>query len=125
MFHLTCARFKLGLTGLDVLLTRQVNCRSNKRIKHILTNPYYAHGIGPLVLYFVTGKFGMIFISMYLLGDINKDQLFLQLQTAIFQYAKRQMTWFRKMEKEGIAINWINALETNQDPIQKIKAFFS
>jgi len=72
-------------------------------------------------------KFGLEykFVSKYLLNEITRDQLFLQLQTAIFQFAKRQMTWFRKMEKEGIQINWIDGLETNQDPIQKIKALLS
>jgi tRNA dimethylallyltransferase len=60
------------------------------------------------------------FVSMYLLNEINKDQLFTQLQTAIFQFAKRQMTWFRKMEKEGIQINWINLKNGNKDSIQQI-----
>jgi len=47
------------------------------------------------------------FISLYLQGKISKDELILQLSTSINQFAKRQMTWFRKMEKEGIKINWI------------------
>lgn len=47
------------------------------------------------------------FVSYYLLGKIDKQQLQEQLQTAIFQFAKRQMTWFRKMEKEGVKINWV------------------
>ena len=47
------------------------------------------------------------FVSMYLRSEIDKNDLFQLLQTAIFQYAKRQMTWFRKMEKEGIKINWL------------------
>lgn len=48
------------------------------------------------------------FISYHLLGDINKQELFERLQTAIFQFAKRQATWFRKMEKEGVKIHWVN-----------------
>jgi tRNA dimethylallyltransferase len=47
------------------------------------------------------------FISLYLQHKISKEELILQLSTAINQFAKRQMTWFRKMEKEGIKINWI------------------
>lgn len=47
------------------------------------------------------------FISLYLQGKISKDELILQLSTSINQFAKRQMTWFRKMEKEEIKINWI------------------
>lgn len=47
------------------------------------------------------------FTALYLQGVINKEELTEQLQTAIFQFAKRQMTWFRKMEKEGVLIHWI------------------
>ncbi len=69
-------------------------------------------------------KFGLEykFVSQYLLNEINREELFLQLQTAIFQFAKRQMTWFRKMEKEGIKINWINTLDANADPLENVKA---
>jgi tRNA dimethylallyltransferase len=48
------------------------------------------------------------YISYYLLGKITREELFSQLQTAIFQFAKRQMTWFRKMEKEGVLIHWLH-----------------
>lgn len=49
------------------------------------------------------------FVSRYLLQQLSKEELILQLQTAIFQFAKRQMTWFRKMEKEGVEINWVES----------------
>jgi len=42
------------------------------------------------------------FVTLYLLGNINKDELFEQLNIAIHQFAKRQMTWFRKMQREGV-----------------------
>lgn len=51
------------------------------------------------------------FVSRYLKGTIDKEQLFTQLETAIFQFSKRQMTWFRKMEKEGVEIHWTENLE--------------
>lgn len=55
------------------------------------------------------------FIVHYLDGAITFDELKLRLGTAICQYAKRQNTFFRKMEKDGVSINWLNAaLETNQ-----------
>ena len=47
------------------------------------------------------------FVSYYLQNKISKEELFPRLQTSIFQFAKRQMTWFRKMEKEGVHINWL------------------
>ena len=49
------------------------------------------------------------FVSNYLLGNLNKEALQTQLSTAINQFAKRQMTWFRKMEKEGVTIHWIES----------------
>jgi len=58
------------------------------------------------------------FLARFLSGKINYDELFSQLNTAIHQFSKRQMTWFRKMEKEGTKIHWIDG---NQDIDKKIK----
>ncbi len=52
------------------------------------------------------------FLSLYLLGKITKEALFNQLSTAIHQFAKRQMTWFRRMERQGIQIEWVNPTDT-------------
>lgn len=49
------------------------------------------------------------FVSWYLQNKISREEMVTKLQTAIFQFAKRQMTWFRKMEKEGVKIHWIEA----------------
>lgn len=49
------------------------------------------------------------FIANYLSGDSDYDELRLKLGTAICQFAKRQNTFFRKMEKDGVFINWLNA----------------
>lgn len=55
------------------------------------------------------------FISMYLSHELNWQELHDKLFTAIKQFARRQMTWFRKMEKEGVKINWLDpGLETRQ-----------
>lgn len=48
------------------------------------------------------------FLSFFLQDKISRQELITQLSTAINQFSKRQMTWFRKMEKEGIKINWID-----------------
>ncbi len=50
------------------------------------------------------------FITMYLCREISYNEMFEKLNTAIHQFAKRQMTWFRRMEKNGITIHWINGL---------------
>ena len=47
------------------------------------------------------------FLAMYLNGEINYNDMFQKLNSAINKFAKRQKTWFRKMEREGIKINWI------------------
>ena len=47
------------------------------------------------------------FVTLYLTGALRYDEMVTQLQTAIHQFAKRQMTWFRGMERKGINIEWI------------------
>ncbi len=51
------------------------------------------------------------YVSMYLQKEINYNDLFQKLSTAIYKFAKRQMTWFRKMEREGVKINWIEGAD--------------
>ena len=51
------------------------------------------------------------FVSMYLCGELNYNDMYQKLASAIIQFSKRQMTWFRKMEKEGIKINWMKNSE--------------
>lgn len=46
-------------------------------------------------------------ITLYLLGEFSKEDCFNKLEIAIHQFAKRQMTYFRKMEKDGLEIQWI------------------
>jgi tRNA dimethylallyltransferase len=54
------------------------------------------------------------FIAQYLKGELNKNDMFQKLNSAIHAFAKRQMTWFRKMEKEGVVINWIDGPDFNK-----------
>jgi tRNA dimethylallyltransferase len=46
------------------------------------------------------------YVSQYINGKLNYNDMFQKLNSAIHNFAKRQMTWFRKMEKEGVKINW-------------------
>jgi tRNA dimethylallyltransferase len=48
------------------------------------------------------------YITLYITGRISYDEMFSSLETAIHQFAKRQMTWFRGMERKGIQIHWID-----------------
>ncbi|MCQ2179109.1 MAG: tRNA (adenosine(37)-N6)-dimethylallyltransferase MiaA [Bacteroidales bacterium] len=47
------------------------------------------------------------FVTQYVLGELDYDRMRLQLATAIHQFAKRQMTWFRGMERSGVRIHWV------------------
>ena len=51
------------------------------------------------------------YVTLYVLGQLSYEDMYSQLEIAIHQFAKRQMTFFRKMEKDGVKINWIEAAE--------------
>ena len=51
------------------------------------------------------------YISLYLEKEYDYERMFRELNTAIHKFAKRQMTWFRKMEREGVKINWFDAMD--------------
>ena len=55
------------------------------------------------------------YITNYLSGFLSYDELFEALNIAIHQFAKRQMTWFRKMEREGFKIRWIDSELRTED----------
>ena len=48
------------------------------------------------------------YITQYIIGELNYENMFRNLNTAIHQFAKRQMTWFRRMERSGFKIHWID-----------------
>ena len=59
------------------------------------------------------------FVGQYLQGQLNRNDLFQKLNSAIHQFAKRQETWFRRMERKGIVIRW---LEGEADPVAEMLA---
>lgn len=60
------------------------------------------------------------YLTQYLTGQIDYQQMFNSLNTAIHQFAKRQMTWFRKMEKNGQKIHWIDGYENTENKLKRI-----
>lgn len=62
------------------------------------------------------------YVTMYVLKELTYDEMFSQLEIAIHQFAKRQMTWFRGMEKRGIHIHWIDALLPVEEKIERVKS---
>jgi len=57
------------------------------------------------------------FMTQHLLGEIEYNEMFNLLNTAIHQFAKRQETWWRKMEKQGVKINWLDGNNSDQEKI--------
>ena len=76
-------------------------------------------GISPedLIYYGLEYKF----VTEYLMGQTTYDEMFTRLEIAIHQFAKRQMTWFRGMERRGFKINWIDATLPMDEKIEIIK----
>ena len=60
------------------------------------------------------------FLTEYIIGQTTFDEMFQRLEIAIHQFAKRQMTWFRGMERRGFKINWIDAMLPMEDKIERI-----
>ena len=60
------------------------------------------------------------YLTLYVLGELSFDEMFHQLEIAIHQFAKRQMTWFRGMERRGFTIHWLDACLPMEDKVEKI-----
>lgn len=65
------------------------------------------------------------FITEYVIGRTSYEEMFRQLEIAIHQFAKRQMTWFRGMERRGFTIHWIDAAQSMEDKLGAIEALMS
>ena len=77
-----------------------------------------AEGIDPenLIYYGLEYKF----LTQYAIGELTFEEMFHQLETAIHQFAKRQMTWFRGMERRGFTIHWLDATLPMEEKIEQI-----
>lgn len=62
------------------------------------------------------------YIAMFIIGEMDFNLMFQKLNTAIHQFAKRQMTWFRRMQKNGFDIIWIDGNLSDKDKMDFIKA---
>jgi len=77
-----------------------------------------AEGIHPdnLIYYGLEYKF----LTQYVIGELTYEEMFRQLETAIHQFAKRQMTWFRGMERRGFTIHWLDATLPTEEKVERI-----
>lgn len=60
------------------------------------------------------------YLTLYVLGQLSYEEMFTGLETSIHQFAKRQMTWFRGMERRGIEIHWLEATLPMEEKIETI-----
>ena len=60
------------------------------------------------------------FLTQYAIGELTYEEMFQQLETAIHQFAKRQMTWFRGMERRGFTIHWLDATIPMNEKLEQI-----
>ena len=64
------------------------------------------------------------YVTEHIIGKISFDEMFVSLETAIHQFAKRQMTWFRGMERRGFTIHWIDSSLPMEVKIETILALW-
>ena len=79
------------------------------------------NGVNPddLIYYGLEYKF----VTLYVIGKLSFDEMYSQLETAIHQFAKRQMTWFRGMERRGFTIHWLDASLSMPEKIENSLAW--
>lgn len=103
------------ILGLDIdreTRREKITARLKKRIEHEgmidEIKRLIDSGIHPddLIYYGLEYKF----VTLHIIGKLSRQEMFTQLETAIHQFAKRQITWFRGMERRGFTIHWIDAL---------------
>lgn len=100
-------------------IRERITARLKKRIGEGMTSEIkelLKKGITPDQLKFYGLEYK--FLTQYELGEIPKEEMFRLLNTAIHQFAKRQMTWFRRMEKRGHQIHWIDGNLSMEEKIE-------
>ena len=95
-------------------LRQRLECGMVDEVKGLLDS-----GLSPdqLIYYGLEYKY----LTLYLTGAMGYDEMVSGLEIAIHQFAKRQMTWFRGMEKRGVAIHWVDALLPLPEIVEQIK----
>ncbi len=99
----------------------KITARLRQRLSHGMVEEVKAlmnSGIPPenLIYYGLEYKF----VTEYLIGKTSYEEMFKGLEIAIHQFAKRQMTWFRGMERRGYTIHWIDALQPMDMKVEEV-----
>lgn len=112
------------LIGIDIdreARCRKISARLKSRLEEGMVDEVRGildSGVAPdnLIYYGLEYKY----LTNYILGNLTYEQMYSELEIAIHQFAKRQMTWLRGMERRGFVIHWINAEKKMEDKISEI-----
>lgn len=113
------------IIGVDIdrdLRREKITRRLKQRLDEGMVNEVrklIEQGIAPddLIYYGLEYKY----LTQHVIGELTFDEMFTGLETAIHQFAKRQMTWFRGMERRGFTIHWVNATLPMEEKIAFVK----
>lgn len=101
----------------------RISCRLRERLEQGMVDEVRAllnSGLAPeqLIYYGLEYKY----LTLYITGAMGYDDMVKGLETAIHQFAKRQMTWFRGMEKRGVDIRWVDSSLERGELVEQVKA---
>ncbi|MBR5842106.1 MAG: tRNA (adenosine(37)-N6)-dimethylallyltransferase MiaA [Bacteroidaceae bacterium] len=110
--------------GLDVsreLRRERITRRLHERLAEGMVDEVrgiLASGVAPedLIYYGLEYKY----LTLYVIGELTYDEMVSQLEIAIHQFAKRQMTYFRGMERRGVPIHWLDASLSTEEKVEAI-----
>lgn len=114
----TLTSFNIGIDVDRETRRERITARLKQRLDNGMVDEVRVllnEGISPenLIYYGLEYKY----LTLYVIGKLTYDEMFKQLEIAIHQFAKRQMTWFRGMEKRGVPIHWMKAEEVSPQVI--------
>lgn len=115
---------KSVIIGVDIdreLRREKITRRLKQRLQEGMVDEVkalLAEGIAPedLIYYGLEYKY----LTQHAIGELTFEEMFVQLETAIHQFAKRQMTWFRGMERRGFKIHWLDATWPMEEKVNEI-----
>ena len=112
----------IGVSVERELRRRKITERLHRRLEEGMVDEVrglLAEGVTPdsLIYYGLEYKY----LTQYVIGELSYDEMVRGLEIAIHQFAKRQMTWFRGMERRGFNIHWIDANLSMEDKLKQIK----
>ena len=112
----------IGVSIERELRRRKITERLHRRLEEGMVDEVrglLAKGVTPdsLIYYGLEYKY----LTLYVIGELSYDEMVRGLEIAIHQFAKRQMTWFRGMERRGFNIHWIDANLPMEDKLKQIK----